>query len=118
MITGTGIDIIELDRIEKAGVRLARRVLTEQELVRYNELTGRRQVEYLAGRFAAKEAYAKARGSGIGSSLSFQDMETGYEAGGRPTLNAAEEQGIVHVSISHSRTFACAHVVIETVHSQ
>ncbi|NJP38702.1 holo-ACP synthase [Alkalicoccus luteus] len=113
MITGTGIDLIELDRIEKSGTRLAVRILTKQEFVRYNELKGRRQVEYLAGRFAVKEAYAKAKGCGIGASLSFQDIETEYEAGGRPTLKAPGAEETVHVSISHSRMFACAHVVIE-----
>src|SRR5690625_6771177 len=78
MIKGIGIDLIELERIEKSikkNDRLVTRILTRKEQNVFRELKSeRRRIEFLAGRFAAKEAFAKATGQGIGK-LSFQDME-------------------------------------------
>ena len=116
MIKGIGIDIIELDRIEASlgkSDRLAARVLTASELGKYEELTNwRRRIEYLAGRFAAKEACAKALGTGIGK-LSFRDIEVTNDEKGAPKLTV---QGYDHyiflLSISHSKEYAVAQVVI------
>ena len=77
MIVGHGIDIEELASIESAVTRhegFAKRVLTAKEMERFNSLKGRRQIEYLAGRWSAKEAFSKAMGTGIGK-LGFQDLE-------------------------------------------
>ncbi|ELK48675.1 holo-ACP synthase [Halobacillus sp. BAB-2008] len=77
MIEGIGIDIIELDRINqsiKRNPRFVQRILTENEYQRYEMLNEGRRVEFLAGRFAAKEACAKALGTGIGKT-GFQDIE-------------------------------------------
>ena len=77
MIVGHGIDIEELDSIESAVTRheeFAKRVLTAKEMERFTSLKGRRQIEYLAGRWSAKEAFSKAMGTGIGK-LGFQDLE-------------------------------------------
>ena len=77
MIVGHGIDIEELASIESAVTRhegFAKRVLTAKEVERFNSLKGRRQIEYLAGRWSAKEAFSKAMGTGIGK-LTFQDLE-------------------------------------------
>ena len=77
MIVGHGIDIEELASIESAVKRhegFAKRVLTAKEMERFNSLKGRRQIEYLAGRWSAKEAFSKAMGTGIGK-LGFQDLE-------------------------------------------
>src|SRR5690625_983539 len=98
MIKGIGIDIVELDRIEKSMLekkRFTDRILTEKEKLRFLELTNqRRRVEYLAGRFAAKEACAKALGTGIGR-LSFQHIETSNRDNGEPTLEVSGyEKGI------------------------
>ncbi|WP_053217653.1 holo-ACP synthase [Virgibacillus senegalensis] len=117
MIVGIGIDIIELDRIENSLVknrRLAERVLTENELAVFQQLGARsRQVEYLAGRFAAKEAYAKALGTGLGK-LSFQDIEILPDVKGAPKLKAGNDPGQnILLSISHSKEYAVAQVVIE-----
>ncbi|WP_147804454.1 holo-ACP synthase [Alkalicoccus halolimnae] len=113
MIRGIGIDITELDRIGKISARLAERVLTKSEKEIYAELPPKRRTEFLAGRFAVKEAYAKACGCGIGSRLSFQDIELSNDELGKPVLQAVGENDTVHVSISHSREFACAQVIIE-----
>ena len=77
MIVGHGIDIEELASIESAVTRhegFAKRVLTAKEMERFTSLKGRRQIEYLAGRWSAKEAFSKAMGTGIGK-LGFQDLE-------------------------------------------
>ena len=82
-----GIDLVELARIKDAyerNSRFAERILTENELSRFKTLSEKRQIEFLAGRFAAKEAYAKANGSGIGEELSFQDMEIATDENGKP----------------------------------
>jgi holo-[acyl-carrier protein] synthase len=74
MIAGIGTDLIELNRVEKVISRLAKRILTPDEQVALPESPVRR-LEYVAGRFAAKEAVSKAMGSGIGKTCSFQDIE-------------------------------------------
>lgn len=113
MIYGIGIDITELKRIEERPDRLAQRILTPDEREVFSACRGKRKVEYLAGRFAAKEAYAKACGCGIGKHLSFQDMEILNTAAGKPMLSAKGDSRVLHISISHSRDYACAQVVIE-----
>ena len=69
MIIGIGIDIIELNRIEKmldGKLKFMERILTENERNVAMELKGSRLTEFVGGRFAAKEAYSKAVGTGIG----------------------------------------------------
>lgn len=115
MIIGIGIDIVELERIEELRKRKERfptRILTEKELKVYENLPDKRKTEFLAGRFAAKEAYAKARGTGIGRFLSFQDIEIAADERGRPTI-VKPYFGKPHLSISHSRDFAVAQVILE-----
>ena len=115
MIKGIGIDMIELDRIKKAIQRnasFAERILTESELSTYHLLNGHRSVEFLAGRFAAKEAYAKARGTGIGK-LSWQDICVQKSTEGAPYIETKEENEIVHISISHTKQHAVAQIIIE-----
>ncbi|MCT2534957.1 holo-ACP synthase [Aquibacillus koreensis] len=118
MIKGIGIDIVELKRIEasmKKSDRFALRILTKVEWQVYEDLNAeRRKVEYLAGRFAAKEACSKAFGTGIGSKLSFQDIEITTEKSGAPKLEViGMKKSKLFVSISHSETYAVAQVIIE-----
>ncbi len=78
MIVGIGIDIIELNRIEKmldGKLKFMERILTENERNVAKGLKGSRLTEFVAGRFAAKEAYSKAVGTGIGKEVSFLDIE-------------------------------------------
>ena len=87
MIVGHGIDIEELASIQNAVEKregFAQRVLTDKEMERFASLKGRRQVEYLAGRWSAKEAFSKAMGTGIGK-LGFQDLEVLNDEKGAPT---------------------------------
>ncbi|MBS4192513.1 holo-ACP synthase [Bacillus sp. FJAT-49705] len=115
MISGIGIDIVELDRIKKIYERqekFVERILTSKEKAEFKVLTKERKTEYLAGRFAAKEAFSKAMGTGIGEALSFLDIEIEKDARGKPYFSKPLTQG-VHLSISHSKEYAVAQVVIE-----
>ncbi|PPA70550.1 holo-ACP synthase [Jeotgalibacillus proteolyticus] len=115
MIIGIGLDLIELTRIRAVIGRhpkLARRILTPNEMDYYHTLTGDRKVEFLAGRFAAKEAYAKAIGTGIGQETSFQDIEVVKDSYGKPFIKV-ERAGLVHLSITHTKDYAAAQVIIE-----
>ncbi len=117
MIIGTGIDIVELQRIEEAMNRhrsFIKRILSEKEAKFFQTLSDRRKVEFLAGRFAAKEAFAKAVGTGIGKQLSWQDIEVLPDSNGKPMLRANKALGHVHLSISHSKEYAVANVIIES----
>jgi holo-[acyl-carrier protein] synthase len=122
VIKGIGTDLIELERIEAIGVkRLARRILTERELSLKPEQPGR-EMEYIAGRFAAKEAISKALGTGISRECSFMDIEILSDNKGKPCVYLSKsaldaicsgKEIAIHLSISHSRRYAMAMAVIE-----
>jgi holo-[acyl-carrier protein] synthase len=124
MIVGSGIDLIEIERIQHSvdryGPRFLDRVYTraEQEYC----LRKRRAAESLAARFAAKEAGAKALGTGINYGVSWLEIEVMRESGERPTLRFfgraaefAERMGVRHaaLSITHTGSLAMASVILE-----
>ena len=118
MIVGHGIDIEELASIQEAVERkdsFAQRVLTAKELERFTGLKGRRKIEYLAGRWSAKEAFAKAMGTGIGK-LRFQDLEVMNDEKGAPYFSQAPFHGKIWLSISHTEQYATASVILEESH--
>ena len=94
-------------------LKFMERILTENERNVAMELKGSRLTEFVAGRFAAKEAYSKAVGTGIGKS-EFLDIEVKNDERGKPILITSTEY-IVHLSISHSKEFAVAQVVLESL---
>ena len=115
MIVGHGIDIEELASIQNAVEKregFARRVLTDKEMERFASLKGRRQIEYLAGRWSAKEAFSKAMGTGIGK-LGFQDLEVLNNERGAPYFSKSPFSGKVWLSISHTDQFVTASVILE-----
>ncbi|KMK76920.1 holo-ACP synthase [Alkalihalobacillus pseudalcaliphilus] len=115
MIIGMGIDIVELQRIESAVVkqpRFAERILTKKELDKYLTLSVIRKIEYLSGRFAAKEAFVKATNQSYG----WHDIEVLNDGNGRPYITA-EVNGRIHISISHSKNYAISQVIIESLSS-
>ena len=115
MIVGHGIDIEELASIQNAVEKregFAQRVLTDKELKRFASLKGRRQIEYLAGRWSAKEAFSKAIGTGIGK-LGFQDLEVLNNERGAPYFSKSPFSGKVWLSISHTDQFVTASVILE-----
>lgn len=116
MIDGIGIDLLEIKRIKEIyshNKNFPKRILTPKEYEYFLELTAHRQIEFLAGRFAAKEAFAKAYGSGIGKELSFMDIEILPNGKNKPILSSPAYQGMIHLSISHSETYVVAQVLLE-----
>ena len=117
MIIGHGIDLQELAGIRKAAERserFAQKVLTPAEYARYQELPSKRQLEYLAGRWAGKEAFSKAWGTGIGP-VGFQDIEILNDEKGAPFVNRSPFTGKVWISLSHSGDFVQASVILEAI---
>ena len=125
MVLGIGTDVIEIARIERSieryGEAFLRRVYTAEE-VAYCERKKKNSAESYAARFAAKEAGAKALGTGISRGVSWTEFAVGREPGGRPVLRLlgragelAVGLGVVRVSLSltHSRDVAMAVVVLE-----
>ena len=115
MIVGHGIDIEALASIQNAVEKregFAQRVLTDKEMERFASLKGRRQIEYLAGRWSAKEAFSKAMGTGIGK-LGFQDLEVLNNERGTPYFSKSPFSGKVWLSISHTDQFVTASVILE-----
>ncbi|GAB2489325.1 holo-ACP synthase [Alkalibacterium psychrotolerans] len=115
MIVGVGLDVVEIERINKAYIRkptFSQRVLTEKELEIFNALKGSRQIEFLAGRFSAKEAFSKALGTGIGKTT-FLDIEILPDSRGKPVITVGPFSGNAWVSISHTDTLAIAQVILE-----
>lgn len=119
-ICGTGLDLVEIERFEAAmargGLRLLQRVFTPGEL---EHCRGRAAA--LAARFAAKEAVAKAFGTGIGAAMAFRDIEVRRDARGAPGIHlsgAAAETArqrriaAIHVSLSHTGRTAAAQVIL------
>ncbi|MEO5802889.1 MAG: holo-ACP synthase [Verrucomicrobiota bacterium] len=125
MILGTGIDIIEVARIEasfeKFGERFLQRILRPAEIAYC--LSHKRPAPFLAARFSAKEAISKAFGTGIGAQLGWQDMEIGRKESGEPFVilhdngeKLLHERGarIVHLSLSHTDQHASAVAILES----
>ena len=118
MIQGIGLDIVEMERIRKANARgdkFTKRILSPREQQKFIELSPARQIEFLAGRFAAKEAFSKARGTGIGVGCEFTQIEILNNAAGKPELffNGIEVNGFV--SITHSIEYAAAQVILMSI---
>lgn len=115
MIFGIGLDLADIHRIEDAYKKrgtFPQRVLTPAELILFHEKKGKRQMEFLAGRFAAKEAFSKALGTGIGK-IGFLDIEILPNEKGQPIVTKSPFDGAAHVSITHTDQIAAAQVVLE-----
>lgn len=115
MIEGIGLDIVELDRIARLDGKSAKfrnRILSARELILYDTLSSHRKIEFLAGRFAAKEAFAKARGTGIGVDCRFEQIEILPSASGKPELSFHNIEVAGFVSITHTTTVAAAQVIL------
>ncbi|MFW7420764.1 holo-ACP synthase [Vagococcus fluvialis] len=115
MIIGIGIDIVDLRRIKdiiKNNPKFIDRVLTDNEKKVFESLGEKRKVEYLGGRFACKEAFSKAYGTGIGK-VRLLDIEILNEENGRPVITQSPFNGNVHVSISHTDDTGIAQIILE-----
>jgi len=126
VVAGIGVDLCEIDRIERAlvashGKRFRERVFTEGEQA-YCEARRRSRFESYAARFAAKEAVMKVLGTGWGRGVGWRDVEVVREPGAAPALRLhgqaaaiARRLGMVHwlLTITHGRTTAIAWVLAE-----
>lgn len=111
-----GIDIISVSRIQNAiqkyGDRFIQRFLSDHEL-----LLSHHKPQSIAGFWAAKEACAKAIGTGIGSELGFLDIVISKDSHGKPLLTLTDEKlsffnlSSFHISITHDTGFAIAVVI-------
>jgi holo-[acyl-carrier protein] synthase len=124
MVMGLGIDLIETRRVQESidrfGERFLERIFTAGEIAYCARK--KNAAESFAARFAAKEAGAKALGTGISRGVSWKEFEVRREASGRPTLHlsgraaeVAAAMGVrrVLLSLTHSRELAMAMVVVE-----
>lgn len=124
MIVGSGIDLVEIERIRQSvdrfGQRFLDRIFTSGEQAYC--MRKRNAAESLAARFAAKEAAAKALGTGISRGVSWLEIEVIREPSGRPSIQfhgRAEEfasrLGVSHtaLSLTHTATLSMASVVLE-----
>ena len=123
MIAGVGIDLIEVERVtekisKKSGFR---ELVFSQAEIDYCESKAKKY-EHFAARFAAKEAFFKALGTGWAKDTAFNEIEIVNDANGKPLLSflgktaatiAALKLGKISVSLSHLKTMASAVVIIE-----
>lgn len=115
MTRQVGIDIVELDEIrERLSDRFVQRVLSEEELARYHDIHNtERKLQFLAGRFAAKEAYTKVYKQ-FDQPLMFADVTIRNDESGAPYIvSTYRPQDELSLSISHSRNYAVAVVIKE-----
>jgi holo-[acyl-carrier protein] synthase len=124
LIIGVGVDIVETSRIERIlaerGERFRTKLFTPEEIA-YCDAMAKPLIHY-AARFAAKEAFSKALGTGIARGVKWKDVGVVHRPGGQPALvitgRAAEllrelGAGSAHVSLSHTDGHAAASVAIE-----
>ncbi len=124
MIYGIGTDLVSVKRIEDAlfrhGDRFLHRILSEAEVAEYAGTS--QSARFLAKRFAAKEAFSKAWGTGIGASVGWHDVSVGHDAKGKPLINPSaslnekfvqEKIVAAHLSLSDEGEHALAFVVLE-----
>jgi len=123
MIAGLGTDMIEVDRVahkigKDAGFREL--VFSIREIDYCESKTNK--YEHYAARFAAKEAFFKALGTGWLNGTAFNEVEIAHDEKGKPLVNllgetaatiAALGYGAISVSLAHLKTIACATVIIE-----
>ena len=124
MILGIGTDLCDVGRIERAlerfGERFAQRILVASEMQRFRR--HRKPAGYLAKRFAAKEAFSKALGTGIRFPVNWHNVWVENERSGKPALKFSrslaallKRRGVknVYVSLTDEPGMACAVVVVE-----
>lgn len=125
MIFGIGTDIVEVARIEASlqqfGDDFARRILADSEWTSYQ--ASAIKPRFLSKRFAAKEAFSKALGTGLRAPATFQNIAVSHDDLGKPILQLApalltllQSKNIrhTHLSISDEKNLAAAFVVLES----
>lgn len=124
MIYGIGTDIVEVTRIEESLARFgdgfAKRILNAREFDEFTQ--SGMQARFLSKRFAAKEAFAKALGTGIRGAASFGNIGIAHDDLGKPVFDLApvllqlladKQISSQHLSVSDEKNLATAFVVLE-----
>lgn len=124
MILGTGIDAVSIQRASRLTGHVLDVIYNAAELEEYKALENAHEdirARFLASRFAVKEAYAKARGTGFCDVVKPNEIYTAKEEDGRPyvvlagkTLDNAPKS-VIHLSITHEEPLAIAMVILESV---
>ncbi|WP_018625425.1 holo-ACP synthase [Kangiella aquimarina] len=125
MIFGVGTDIVDIERIERSmerhGEKFAERILASVEMEFYQQT--KNKINYLAKRFAAKEAVSKALGTGMRQGIDFVQLVIINDEIGKPKVSLegkarewAEQQSIttIHLSISDEKKYAVAFAIAES----
>ena len=124
MIFGIGTDIVRVARmqedLDRFGERFAERILTTNELREYHQ--NNNKANFLARRFAAKEAAAKALGTGFSNGVQLHDIEVAHDTQGKPLLEfrgrarqfmQEKSIGVAHISLADELDHAVAFVTLE-----
>ncbi len=127
MISGVGSDLISVIRVEekilKLGDKFIKKIFTESEIIESKKIQNK--ANFFAKRFAAKEAFSKAIGLGIGRGVNFLDIEIFNNNLGKPEIRLLNnknlflqqllkcEKFVTHLSLSDEKTMAIAMVIIE-----
>jgi len=124
MIHGIGIDLVDIrrmqDNIERFGERFAGKILSTSEMLEYSNIN--KPASFLARRFAAKEALAKALGTGFSNGFTFKNITIIHGQDGQPAIRCAGKMlefmslsriGNSHLSITDEKDYACAFVILE-----
>ena len=125
MIFGIGTDIVRVARmqedLDRFGERFAERILTTNELREYHQ--NNNKANFLARRFAAKEAAAKALGTGFSNGVQLHDIEVAHDSQGKPLLEfrgrarqfmQEKSISVAHISLADEQDHAVAFVTLET----
>jgi holo-[acyl-carrier protein] synthase len=124
MIHGIGIDMVDVRRmqenIDRFGLRFAGKILSTSEMREYSKID--KPASFLARRFAAKEALAKALGTGFSNGITLKSISIIHGCDGQPTITCAGKMlevmsarriGSSHLTITDEKDYACACVILE-----
>lgn len=126
MISGIGVDLCEIERIRNAlkrhGNYFALRILDSVEYLEFQSLRELQRPQFLAKRFAAKEAISKALGIGIGRGFGFRDLFVRHDELGCPVVKLNPKNKVlsnvlprnIHLSVSDDNSYAIAFCTIES----
>lgn len=131
MIIGTGLDIVNINRIEKIihqyNDKFIKRIYTIREIEKSKILNHKSRINYFAKRFAAKEAFSKACGVGIGRGFNFNEIEVINNNNGKPLISINQKivdfirgnfhcnKFQIHLTLTDERDLSIANVIIEKV---
>ncbi len=126
MIIGIGSDILDIRRLEKVVQKhpeqLAKKILSEEELTQWQTLPANKSVNFLAKRWSAKEAFAKACGTGIRTPVLWKNITLTKDKLGKPLIKTHNEltdwlnerhANHIHISLSDDKPYCVAFVIIE-----